>query len=304
MMMMRMEKQKAYIAVVLIQCSYAGTILLTKAAVSSGMKPSVFVAYRQALATLALLPLAFFFPSKGSPLTWTGLCKIFFVSSFGLALALNLHIAALDYISATFGTAIMSIVPPLVFIMAVCSRIERLAISQWHGIAKVLGTTLAFSGAMAFTFYKGPPLFSASKNNAHHSFDEKTQTRTKQEWLKGSFLVIASQVIYSMWLTVQGPLMKQYPGKLRFMILQFGFSCFASTIYGAATERNISSWKLAWNINLLSVAYSRNREIQDGSQHQLDHPMEEAHLEDKSVISVPNDEEQGKEIHYIRQQAL
>lgn len=59
---MKMEKQKAaYIAVILLQFSYAGMILFSKAAMSSGMKPSVFVSYRQAFATVALLPFAFFF---------------------------------------------------------------------------------------------------------------------------------------------------------------------------------------------------------------------------------------------------
>ncbi|KAL0326061.1 UNVERIFIED_CONTAM: WAT1-related protein [Sesamum radiatum] len=318
-MSVSMEKQKPYIAVVLMQCSYAGMLLLSKAALSSGMKPCVFVVYRQALATLALLPFAFFFRrlhTKGvPPLTWIGLCKIFFVSSFGLALAFNLNLVGLSYISATFGTAIMSIIPPLVFIMAVCSRIESLAINQWHGMAKVLGTILCFSGAMAYTFYEGPPLFSASKNGAHRSFDEKT--RSKHDWIKGSFLSIAAQVIYSMWLTMQAPLLKEYPGKLRLMSLQCGFSCLAAAIYGAAVERNISSWKLAWNINLLSVAYSvcsvysglliaglysflwgKNREAQDGARQQLDHPMEKAHLETKSP-SIPLDEEQGKEIQKV-----
>ncbi|KAK4390977.1 WAT1-related protein [Sesamum angolense] len=325
-MSVSMEKQKPYIAVVLMQCSYAGMLLLSKAALSSGMKPCVFVVYRQALATLALLPFAFFFRSKGvPPLTWIGLCKIFFVSSFG---------------------------------------IESVAITQWHGMAKVLGTILCFSGAMAYTFYEGPPLFSASRNGAHHSLDEKT--RSKHDWIKGSFLSIAAQVIYSMWLTMQAPLLKEYPGKLRFMSLQCGFSCFTAAIYGAAVERNISSWKLAWNINLLSVAYSgiivtgisywlqawvietkgpvfsvifgplslilaaifsalflneilhwgsvlgsglliaglysflwgKNREAQDGARQHLDHPMEEAHLENESP-SIPLDEEQGKEIQKV-----
>ncbi|XP_011101560.1 WAT1-related protein At1g43650 [Sesamum indicum] len=246
-----MKKQKPYIAVVIMQCSYAGMILLSKAAMSSGLKPSVFVAYRQAFATLALLPFVFFFRSKrGPPLTWTGLFKIFFISSYGLALSLNLNLAGLEYISATFGTAILSIVPALVFIMAVCMRIESLAITQWHGMAKVLGTIVGLSGAMAFTFYKGPPLFSSSTTHGNsHSF------HTKQEWIKGSLLAIVAQIFYSLWLTMQAPLMKQYPDKLRLMILQCGFSSLTATIYGAAMESNLTSWKLAWNIQLLSILY-------------------------------------------------
>ncbi|KAH6800118.1 hypothetical protein C2S52_000582 [Perilla frutescens var. hirtella] len=249
-----MEKYKAYIAVVVLQCSYAGMIVLSKAAISSGMKPSVFVAYRQAFATVALLPFAFFFPSKGPPLSWTGLCKIFFTSSYGLALSFNLNLAGLQYISATFGTAILSIVPALVFIMAVCLRIENLSISRWHGVAKVVGAILGLSGAMAFTFFKGPPLYSTSANHhAHHSFDENTHS--KQQWIKGSLLAIAGQVFYALWLTMQAPLLKQYPGKLRLTILQCGLSCLPAAVYGAAMERHASSWKLGWNIELLSVAY-------------------------------------------------
>ncbi|KAL0438217.1 UNVERIFIED_CONTAM: WAT1-related protein [Sesamum latifolium] len=138
--------------------------------------------------------------------------------------------------------------------MAVCMRIEKLAITQWYGMAKVLGTILGFSGAMAFTFYKGPPLFSSSRTDeTYHSFHEKT--RTKQEWIKGSLLAIVAQLFYAMWLTMQAPLLKQYPDKLRLMILQCGFSCLTATIYGAAMERNLTSWKLGWNIQLLSVAY-------------------------------------------------
>ncbi|EYU17437.1 hypothetical protein MIMGU_mgv1a008849mg [Erythranthe guttata] len=252
---MKMEKQKAYIAVIVLQCSYAGMILFSKAAMSHGMKPSVFVSYRQSFATVALLPFAFFFHKKGcAPLTWAGAFKIFFVSSYGLALSFNLNLAGLNYISATFGTAILSIVPPLVFIMAVCLRIENLGIRKWHGMAKVFGTMLCLSGAMAFTFYKGPPLYSDSSNPTAHNSSQNS-TRSKQDWIKGSVLAISGQFFYAMWLTMQAPLLKQYPGKLRLTILQCGFSSLTATIYGAAMERNLSSWKLGWNIELLSIAY-------------------------------------------------
>ncbi|XP_042067435.1 WAT1-related protein At1g43650-like [Salvia splendens] len=248
-----MEKQKPYIAVIVLQCSYAGMMVLSKAAMSSGMKPSVFVAYRQAFAFFALLPFAFFFASKGSPpLTWTGLCKIFFVSSYGLALSFNLNLAGLKYISATFGTAILSIVPALVFTMAVCLRIESLDIRKWHGVAKVIGTIIGLSGAMAFTFYKGPSVYHAS-TSAHHSFDEKPHS--KHEWIKGALLAISGQLFYAMWITMQAPLLTQYPGKLRLTILQCGLSCLSATLYAAAVERRGSSWKLRWDIDLLSVAY-------------------------------------------------
>lgn len=248
---------KVYVAVVMIQSSFAGLYLLSKATLSSGTKPSVFVAYRQAFATLFFIPFLFFFKSKhgdSSPLTWPALFKIFMVSSCGMALSLNLIYGGLNYISATIGTAMVNIIPTAVFTMALCLRIEKVGISEWHGIAKVVGTILCVSGAMASTFYKGPPLFSA-----HHHHQNTTTTtsnhHTKQDWIKGCILCFSGQLTYALWLTMQGPLMKEYPGKVRLLALQCGFSCVTTSVYGAAMERNISSWKLHWDISLLSILY-------------------------------------------------
>lgn len=78
-------------------------------------------------------------------------------------------------------------------------RIEKLAISKWHGVAKVLGAVLGLCGAMAFTFFKGPPLY--SNHHAHHLLDENTHSN--KQWIKGSLLAIAGQLFYAMWLTMQ-----------------------------------------------------------------------------------------------------
>lgn len=54
------EKKKAYLAMIVVQLAYAGMSLFSKSAIAKGMNPFVFVAYRQAFATLALLPFALF----------------------------------------------------------------------------------------------------------------------------------------------------------------------------------------------------------------------------------------------------
>ncbi|XP_057795547.1 WAT1-related protein At1g43650-like isoform X4 [Salvia miltiorrhiza] len=191
-----MEKEKAYIAVIVLECGYAGMMVLSKAAMSAGMKPSVFVAYRQAFAFFSLLPFAFFF----------------------------------------------------------FTRIESLEIRKWHGVAKVLGSIISVSGTMALTFYKGHALYHTSTSTTHHPFDD--QPHSKHQWIKGALLSIAAQFLYAMWLIMQAPLLKQYPGKFRLTIIQCGFSCLSTTIYAVAMERHPSAWRLRWDINLLSVAYS------------------------------------------------
>ncbi|PIN09337.1 putative integral membrane protein [Handroanthus impetiginosus] len=250
---MGIQKQMPLIAMIFTQFIHAAMYLLNKAAISSGMKPSVFVVYRQAIAALVLAPFAYFCERKKSPLKFNLLFKIYVVSSFGIAMTLNLQYASLNYVTATFVTAINNTIPSVVFLIAVSLRIEKLAVIQRHGLAKVLGSMLGLSGAMIYTFYKGPPLYSGSENETHMSL---AKTITKEDWIKGSLLLMASILTWSSWLIIQNPLLKEYPTRLRLTTMQCGFSCITATIYSAAVERNISSWLIGWNVNLVSVVYS------------------------------------------------
>ncbi|KAL0314436.1 UNVERIFIED_CONTAM: WAT1-related protein [Sesamum angustifolium] len=144
---MGMPRHMPLIAMLFAQFIYAVMYLLSKAAISSGIRPSVFVVYRQAIATLVLAPFAYFFERKKSPsLTWNLICKIFIVSTCGLTMTLNLHYIGLNYISATFATAVSNTIPTMVFIIAVLLRIEKLGLRERHGWAKVLGTAVVFQG--------------------------------------------------------------------------------------------------------------------------------------------------------------
>jgi hypothetical protein len=52
------EDHKPLAAMVVVQCIYAAMALWAKALFSGGMSPMVFVVYRQAIATLVLVPIA------------------------------------------------------------------------------------------------------------------------------------------------------------------------------------------------------------------------------------------------------
>ncbi|KAG6435847.1 hypothetical protein SASPL_100726 [Salvia splendens] len=144
-----MGTKKPYLAMILIQVISAGMSLLSKAAITKGMDPYVFVVYRQAFATLALAPFAFFLErgDKSPPLAFALFYKIVLVSA-GIAVSLNLFHFALNYVSATFASALVNTCPAMMFILALCFRIERLSIKQGHGMAKVAGSALGFAGAL------------------------------------------------------------------------------------------------------------------------------------------------------------
>ncbi|KAL6012261.1 hypothetical protein ACLOJK_002739 [Asimina triloba] len=53
------ERYKASIAMVALQFAYAAMSLFSRAALTQGMSPRVFVVYRQAVATIFLAPIAY-----------------------------------------------------------------------------------------------------------------------------------------------------------------------------------------------------------------------------------------------------
>ncbi|GMP79373.1 hypothetical protein CsSME_00034946 [Camellia sinensis var. sinensis] len=253
-LMMLMKNNFPYICMVVCNIIFAGMALFAKAVISKGMNPYIFGAYRQAFGTLALAPFAFYLERKNSaPLSCSILCKIFLVSLIGITLCINLLNVSFCYVPATFASATTNTIPAFTFIIAILLRMESVAITEWSGVAKVLGTMLCVGGAVVYSFVKGPPVYpQATQVQNSHSY---TGCGTKAQCLKGSLFALSAQALWSLWLIMQGPLTKIYPDKLRLTTIQCFFSCIQSAIWAVAVERNISAWKLGWDLNLLVVAY-------------------------------------------------
>ncbi|XP_061355422.1 WAT1-related protein At1g43650 [Gastrolobium bilobum] len=252
-----LEKNKTYVAMLFIQFIYAGLALLSKAAISKGMNPYVFVVYRQAFASLALSPFAFFDSKHAAPLSCNLLCKLFLVSLVGLTASSNLYYVAINYTSATFAAASTNTVPAITFIMAVLIRVESISIKNLHGVAKILGSVLSLSGAITFALVKGPPLDFIRWNpeDQKHVSHPLTTVHSKGNSIRGSLMMLSANTTWSLWLILQGFIVKQYPAKFRLTALQCFFSFIQSAILAVAMESNPSAWRLGWDIHLLSVAY-------------------------------------------------
>ncbi|OMO55877.1 Drug/metabolite transporter [Corchorus capsularis] len=147
-----MDKKKPYLAVILIQAIYAGMFLLSKAAFDGGMNNFIFVFYRQAAATVFLIPLAFFFEWKTAPpLSFGTFCKIFMLSLCGITLSLNLYGVALIYTSATLAAATTNLLPVITFFLAVLLRMEALRLKTRPGIAKMGLVLKSYPSKLLFT---------------------------------------------------------------------------------------------------------------------------------------------------------
>ncbi|CAN0912271.1 WAT1-related protein At4g28040 [Linum grandiflorum] len=81
-----MSSYKPEMIMIALEFSYAGLAIFTKGAFNGGMSPHVFVVYRQAIATLIMLPLAFISNRKnpsGVSLTLESFSWICAASLFG-----------------------------------------------------------------------------------------------------------------------------------------------------------------------------------------------------------------------------
>ncbi|KAF8411631.1 hypothetical protein HHK36_004189 [Tetracentron sinense] len=256
--LMAMETHKPYLAMLFIQFVYAGMAMFSKASINGGMNPFVFVVYRQAFGSLALAPFALFLERKAPPLSYDLVGKIFLVALCGITLSLNLYYVALNYTSATFAAATTNIIPAITFIMAVFFRMESISIKHLHGMVKVLGSVVCVSGALVYAFVKGPPIkFMNWYPSIHNEVSDPSVTKgiSNMEWVKGSLIMLSGNTAWSLWLVLQGPIIKRYPAKLRLTTLQCFFSCIQSAILAIVVERNPSSWKIGWDVHLLSVVY-------------------------------------------------
>ncbi|KAG9156755.1 hypothetical protein Leryth_025475 [Lithospermum erythrorhizon] len=241
---MLLEKNKPYLVMIIVQVIYAGMALLSKVAVAQGMNTYVFVTYRLTFATISLAPFALFLEKKNAdPLTYNILWKTFLVSFFGVTLSLNLYCVALKYTTATLAAATTNTIPAITFVIASILRVESVSITQRHGMAKVLGSTLSVSGALVFAFVKGPLIdfLNLSKRTTHYN---ESSVGSGMELVKGALVMLAANTFWSLWLIMQAPLMRQYPSTLRLTTLQCLFSCVQSAVWAIAVERHITSWKL------------------------------------------------------------
>ncbi|KAJ6858094.1 WAT1-related protein [Populus alba x Populus x berolinensis] len=254
-----MGEKKPYLAVLLVQSIYGGMFMLSKAAFNGGMNNYVFVFYRQAAATLFLAPFAFYFEWKNRPtLSFVTFCKIFFLSLFGISLCLDIFGIGIVYASATLAAAISNCLPVVTFFLALLLRMEVLKLRSVSGIAKIVGIIACIAGAITLALYKGPhfnllcPHHLFESHNSHGIVSHAPSSQTR---IKGCFLLFVSNILWGLWLVLQGRVLKDYPSKLLLITLQ----CFLSTIQLFAIaigfERDPREWELGWNVRLLAVAY-------------------------------------------------
>ncbi|GLJ32921.1 hypothetical protein SUGI_0663120 [Cryptomeria japonica] len=245
-----MVEYKLYVGQILVQAGIAGMYIIVRIAFDNGMNCFVYVAYRQAVATLVIAPIAYFleryiyFTQYKHGKARSEL-KIFLLALSGITMSQNLFFIGLAYTSATFTAAITNLIPIVTSVMAIAFRYEKVDIRTKRGQAKIIGTVICVGGAMIMTLYKGSTIVLT-----------KTLLLKLSTWFLGAASLFVCLLFLSAYLTLQVPVLKEYPAKKSFLALVFLLATLQSTVMALIFEPNISSWKINWDMDLLSIVYS------------------------------------------------
>ncbi|KAJ4970757.1 hypothetical protein NE237_003856 [Protea cynaroides] len=252
----------SYIAMVVVQFAYGGSNILIKIALNKGLSQLVFMVYRHLIAMLLLGPLAYFLERKQRPsLSLPTMIKIFLISSLGTTIHLNVYYLGLDYTSPTVGSSLSNVVPGFTFIMAVLLRLEKLKLESAKGRAKVSGTLICIGGALIFTFWKGGYLFKGFTRSPLINIDDESRGSThgsmhhKENWIKGSLLILTGNTAFSASLILQALVSNVFPVPLSLNTLICFFASLQSTVLALILDRESTSWRLGWDVQLLTIVY-------------------------------------------------
>lgn len=83
---------------------------------------------------------------------------------------------------------------------------EKVKITSVRGQAKVLGTLICVGGSLLFTVWKGGFPLKGFVERPLINMDDTTNhslSKDKQNWIKGSLLILISYTAWSAWLILQ-----------------------------------------------------------------------------------------------------
>jgi len=68
--------------------------------------------------------------------------------------------------------------------------------------------------------------------------------------------MVLANMAWSLWIVLQGRLLKEYPNKMLVTVTQCAFSAAQSFVVAVAAERDFSKWSLRLDVSLLAVLYT------------------------------------------------
>ncbi|KAL5793134.1 hypothetical protein ACOSP7_001728 [Xanthoceras sorbifolium] len=244
-----------FAAMAVVEIGEVGMITLAKAAMSGGMSNFVYVVYYNALGTFLLFHYFIYrcYRGKGPPLTFSLLCKFFFLGLIGICFVQLFAFTGIKYSSPTLASTMGNLIPGITFLLAVIFGMEKVALKSRSSQAKILGTFVSISGAFIVTLYKGPPLmrFSSPSNSYLH-----LPVSQYSNWALGGLFLTVTCLSSATWKIFQAAVLKEYPDKMTLVFFTCFFGTIQCSIVSLVAERNPIAWKVHSGIEMIAIVYA------------------------------------------------
>nr|XP_010927046.1 WAT1-related protein At4g08290 isoform X1 [Elaeis guineensis] len=241
------EATAPYVVMTLRQLALAVLLVILQSVLdpSLGVSAVVIVVYEQLVSILILCSLALLFDRGRRPkpsfqiLSWA-----FFIGFLQIPVGELMFTASLRYITATFQSVAMNLIPAVVFVLAVACRQERFSGSA-RSLAKLCGVLVSTAGAILVVF------------SLSSSQDDDPSAGSGDGRFIGSLMVgFAILGVATANLFVERVAAK-YPADLTLAAMMNLFGTFQTLMVAAVVERNPSSWRIKWDgsLQLLAILY-------------------------------------------------
>ncbi|KAA8533116.1 hypothetical protein F0562_033351 [Nyssa sinensis] len=242
-----------YVGMVISEVSQVGLLIAGKKAMSTGMTTFTFVCYSNALASLILLPSSFLIQrSARPPLTFSVICAFFLLGLLG-CLVQVIGYAGVQYVPASFASAMLNLIPAFTFILAIIFRMEKLDCGSSSTRAKTVGTIVSIAGALVVTIYKGPQILmtlSHSQSPFEHLLIQQ------YNFVIGGLLFTVDCAVASVFIIAQALILKKCPAELTILSFYCFFVAILSAVFSLIVEKDLSSWSLLPKTRMIAILYS------------------------------------------------
>ncbi|CAL2244096.1 unnamed protein product [Prunus armeniaca] len=242
------------LAMLMVQIFVTGMQLLSKVILSEGTFIFALMAYRHIVAAICVAPFAFFFESsvKQIKLGWSVWFWLFVNALTGITSAMGLFYYGLRDTTPTYATNFLNLIPIATFVLSIITRIDKLNLQTRAGKVKTLGVIVCVGGTLTASLYKGKEFY--MRQYSHHS--HITVNTTYAHWTRGTIMLAGSCLSCSTWFIVQTKLLKIFPLKYWATMLTCIMATLQSTVIGLFLDRRAASWRLGWNLQLVTIIYS------------------------------------------------
>ncbi|KAJ1255173.1 hypothetical protein BS78_05G119800 [Paspalum vaginatum] len=239
---------------VLVQLFNTGMVLLSKVAIGGGMFVPALLAYRSLFGAAVILPLAMILErGKWKEMDWRAARWIFFNGFIGYAVPMSMYYYGLQDTTASYAIIFLNIIPLTTFILSFVFRMEALRIRSMAGSLKIAGVLISVGGTMIISLYKGKILH--LWNPVLHLHNQE-HVSTPSNHLRGTILLIGSSFMLACWYLIQSKVNKVYPYKYWSSMATCLVGGFQTAVAGVIFRRDKNSWKIGWDINLVTIVYS------------------------------------------------